>query len=91
MIAKYNLADNKADVDIHYLLNLGTDAIPTYLESAQFEKEYLEAKEEYDEALEEYEDAKKSLENWEKRLDESIIKFNDFKLKEIHDRRNKHK
>lgn len=39
----------------------------------------------------EYEDAKKSLENWEKRLDESIIKFNDFKLKEIHDRRNKHK
>lgn len=48
LIAKYNLADNKADVDIHYLLNLGTDAIPTYLESAQFEKEYLEAKEEYD-------------------------------------------
>ena len=42
-------------------------------------------------AEEEYEDAKKSLENWEKRLDESIIKFNDFKLKEIHDRRNKHK
>lgn len=48
LIAKYNLADKKADVDIHYLLNLGTDAIPTYLESAQFEKEYLEAKEEYD-------------------------------------------
>ena len=48
LIAKYNLADNKADVDIHYLLNLGTDAIPTYLESAQFEIEYLEAKEEYD-------------------------------------------
>ena len=42
-------------------------------------------------AEEEYEDAKKSLEDWEKRLDESIIKFNDFKLKEIHDRRNKHK
>lgn len=38
-----------------------------------------------------YKDAKDSLENWEKRLDESIIKFNDFKLKEIHDRRNKHK
>ena len=48
LIAKYNLADNKADVDIHYLLNLGTDAIPTYLESAQFEKNYLENKEEYD-------------------------------------------
>ena len=42
-------------------------------------------------AEEEYKDAKKSLEDWEKRLDESIIKFNDFKLKEIHDRRNKHK
>ena len=48
LIAKYNLADKKADVDIHYLLNLGTDAIPTYLESAQFEKNYLENKEEYD-------------------------------------------
>ena len=42
-------------------------------------------------AEKEYEDAKKSLENWEKKLDESIIKFNDFKLKEIHDRRNKRK
>ena len=42
-------------------------------------------------AEKEYEDTKKSLENWEKRLDESVIKFNDFKLKEIHDRRNKHK
>lgn len=48
LIAKYNLADKKADVDIHYLLNLGTDAIPTYLESAQFEKIYSENKEEYD-------------------------------------------
>lgn len=48
LIAKYNLADKKADVDIHYLLNLGTDAIPAYLESAQFEKNYLENKEEYD-------------------------------------------
>lgn len=40
-------------------------------------------------AEEEYKKAKESLEGWEKKLDESVIKFNDFKLKEIHDRRNK--
>ena len=37
-------------------------------------------------AEDEYKELEKSTKKWEEKLDESIIKFNDFKLKVIHDK-----
>lgn len=47
IIAKYNLSDPNAKVDINYLLDMNSDVIPVLLESAQFEEMLSEEKDEY--------------------------------------------